>query len=73
MLNTVEKVASEIVRPDGTMLIVHHGSLPGEKPVRAISEPKRITDKSKMGVAFQQTAMPRQRENFIKPRKHDFL
>jgi hypothetical protein len=36
-------------------------------------EIKRNTDRFKLGVAFQQTLMPEQPVNFIKPRKHDFL
>jgi len=70
MLKKVEKVASEIIIPDGNVLVVH---VPFESSTRESIEPKRNMEIVRMDVVFQQTRMPEQRVNFIKPKKHDFL
>ena len=74
MLTKVEKVVSEIIIPDGNVLVVHHNLESLVESGREAIEPKTTTDKIvRMDVAFQQTLMPEQRVNFIKPKKHDFL
>jgi len=73
MLTKVEKVASEIIIPDGNVLVVHHSLVPIESFSDEDVEPKRHVEIVRMDVVFQQTLMPDQRVNFIKPKKHDFL
>ena len=73
MLKKVENVASELIIPDGNVLVVHHSLALIEGSRRENIEPKRNIEIVRMDVAFQQTQMPEQRVNFIKPKKHDFL
>ena len=70
MLKKVEKASSEIIIPDGNVLVVH---VPVERLLKEDIEPKRNMEIVRMDVVFQQTLMPDQRVNFIKPRKHDPL
>jgi len=73
MLNTIEKVASDLRIPNTPMSLVHHHLMPADHFLQDDVEIKRNTDRFKLGVAFQQTIMPEQPVSFIKPRKHDFL
>ena len=73
MLKKVEKLGSEIIIPDGNVLLVHHTLVPVERSTKGDVEFKRNIEIVRMGVVFQQTLMPEQRKNFIKPKKHDFL
>lgn len=73
MLTKVEKVAPQSIVPQGNVLVVQEVLLPLERLQDYSIEPKRTIEKVKMEVAFQQTLMPEQRVNFIKPKRHDFL
>jgi len=74
MLTKVEKAVSEIIIPDGNVLVVHHSLESLNDSGKEVVEPKTTIDKIvRMDVVFQQTIMPEQRVNFIKPKKHDFL
>jgi hypothetical protein len=80
MLSKVEKVAPQSIMPEGNVLVIQHALGPVERAMVAVEslqneriEPKRTIEKVKMEVAFQQTLMPEQRVNFIRPKRHDFL
>lgn len=74
MLKKVENAASEIIIPNGNVLVVHHNLVPiGSSDMEDIEPKTNVERIVRMDVAFQQTLMPEQRVNFIKPKKHDFL
>src|SRR5436190_15876340 len=60
MLNTREKVASDLRIPNTPMSLVHYHMVPADHSLQDDIETKRTTDKFKLGIVFQRTLMPEQ-------------